>query len=63
MEEAEMVMEVIQPIDFEIVFDIVITTERKETVVGCAFQVVNTAYKVEIGNDGVAFKNADRSFW
>ena len=63
MEEAEMVMEVIQPIDFEIGFVIVITTERKETVVDCAFKVVNTAYKVEIGNDGVAFKNTDRSFW
>ena len=67
MEEAEMVMEVIKPFEtiwnylklFETIWKNHWTKSDHKLIV---LKVVNRAYKVELGNEGVAFKSGDRSF-
>ena len=67
MQEAEMVMEVIKPFEtiwnylklFETIWKNHWTKSGHKLIV---LKVVNRAYKVELGNEGVAFKSGDRSF-
>ena len=77
MQEAEMVMEVIKPFEtiwnylklfetiwnylklFETIWKNHWTKSGHKLIV---LEVVNRAYKVELGNEGVAFKSGDRSF-